>query len=151
MIGAQPAIECLHCTLFLAFGVLAGAGAPASSSSAGSGSAVTAAPSPLAAGLAASSSSGSSSRQRLYWVPAVGVLPAIEHYRQAEGLAGVPSVRLADVAAIGPLGGTGGSGAQAGGAQGAGRTRAEEHVAAMVAGIGGIDLAGGHVAERLGS
>ncbi|KAL4422019.1 hypothetical protein ABPG77_005449 [Micractinium sp. CCAP 211/92] len=127
-------------------------GGPASSSSTtGGGSAATAAPSPLAAGLAASGGSGSSSRQRLYWVPAVGVLPAIEHYRQAEGLAGVPSVRLADVAAIGPLGGTGGSGAQAGGAQGAAGTRAEEHVAAMVAGIGGIDLAGGHVAERQGS
>lgn len=38
--------------------------------------------------------------QRLYWVPAVGVVPAIEHYRQEAGLGGVPMVPTADVAAV---------------------------------------------------
>ncbi|KAL4440286.1 hypothetical protein ABPG75_003287 [Micractinium tetrahymenae] len=121
-----------------------GAGGPASSAAA-----AAVAPSPLAAGLAAPSSSP----QRLYWVPAVAVLPAIEHYRQAEGLAAVPSVRLADMAGVAPLGGGGGGGAAAAAAevQGAPGVRAEEQVAAVVAGLGGLDLVGGHVVERRGS
>lgn len=37
---------------------------------------------------------------RLYWVPAVGLASAIEHYRQAAGLTGVAQVQTEDAAAV---------------------------------------------------
>lgn len=67
---------------------------PGAGGSGGSAAATT----PLAAGMAAQQG-GSGTPQRLYWVPAVGVLPAIEGYRAEAELAGVPMPKLADVAA----------------------------------------------------
>lgn len=52
-----------------------------------------AAASPLAAGMAPRP-------PRLYWVPAVGLVSAIDHYRQAAGLAAVPQVHTVDAAAV---------------------------------------------------
>ena len=37
---------------------------------------------------------------RLYWVPAVGVLPAVEAYRLEAGLAGVPLPPTVDAASV---------------------------------------------------
>ncbi|PSC67642.1 vacuolar sorting-associated 22-like protein 1 [Micractinium conductrix] len=102
-----------------------------------------AAAAPLAAGVAAAAAGGGSAPQRLYWVPAVGVMPAIDHYRQHAGLAGVPTVRLADVAAVSLAG--------AGEDVPPGRPRGEAAVAAVVAGIGGVDLTTGETVERRGS
>lgn len=47
---------------------------------------MAAAATPLAAGLQHGGAAGQP--QRLYWVPAVGLLPAIEHYRRETGLEG---------------------------------------------------------------
>lgn len=48
---------------------------------------------PLAAGMAPQP-------PRLYWVPAVGLASAIEHYRQAAGLAGVAAVQTEDATSV---------------------------------------------------
>jgi len=73
----------------------------------------------------------------------VGVLPAIDNYRQEAGLAGVPMPKIADVSAANLAG--------AGEDVAPGLPRGEATVAAAVAGIGGLDLSSGEVVQRVGS
>ena len=77
--------------------------------------------------------------RRLYWVPAVGVLPAIEPYRQESGLASVPLPPTVDVAAV-VLSGSGEE-------QPPGQPRGEDLAAAAVDGMQGLGLSGGQAAN----
>jgi hypothetical protein len=72
---------------------------------------------------------------RLYWVPAVGVLPAIEHYRLAAGLAEVPQAPTADMVSVSLAG--------AGEAMAPGQARGQAMAAQVVAALGGVDLSAG--------
>lgn len=104
---------------------------PAGAAEPAAGAAAAAAATPLAAGL----QPGPGRPQRLYWVPAVGVVPAIEHYRREAGLESVPLVATADVAAV-TLSGTGE-------AQAPGIARPED---TAMAAMQGLELGGGAAA-----
>ena len=87
-------------------------------------------------------SAGSRPRpQRLYWVPAVGVLPAIEAYRQESGLASVLLPPTVDVTAV-VL-------SDSGEGQPPGQPRGEDLAAAAVDGMQGLGLSGGEAADGL--
>lgn len=85
---------------------------------------------PLAAGLDAAAAR----QRRLYWVPAVGVLPAIEHYRQEHGLASVPQVPMADLGSVMLAG--------AGEEQAPGQQRGPDMEELLLAAARGLDLSG---------
>ncbi|KAI7837848.1 hypothetical protein COHA_008336 [Chlorella ohadii] len=102
-------------------------GADGPISAAGSG-----APMPLAA--------GSRPRPpRLFWVPAVGVVPAIEAYRQEFGLASTPLVPTVDITAIVLTG--------SGEEQPPGQPRGEDLAAAAADALQGLDVRGSGAAE----
>ena len=75
---------------------------------------------------------------RLYWVPAVGVLPAIEAYRQDSGMAGVPLPPTVDMASVVLTG--------SGEEQPPGQTRGEYMVAAAVDAMHGLSVGGSDAA-----
>ncbi len=76
---------------------------------------------------------------RLFWVPAVGVVPAIEAYRQEFGLASTPLVPTVDITAIVLTG--------SGEEQPPGQPRGEDLAAAAADALQGLDVRGSGAAE----
>ena len=95
----------------------------------GAGAAPAAATGPLAAGGASPAA-----LPRLYWVPAVGLLPGTDRYRRDAGLEGIPLPPTADIATATLAG--------AGEAQAPGQVRVEQPAVPPVAALGGMHLTG---------
>ncbi|EFN53961.1 hypothetical protein CHLNCDRAFT_36297 [Chlorella variabilis] len=93
------------------------------------GAAPAAATGPLAAGGASPAA-----LPRLYWVPAVGLLPGTDRYRRDAGLEGIPLPPTADIATATLAG--------AGEAQAPGQVRVEQPAVPPVAALGGMHLTG---------
>jgi hypothetical protein len=88
---------------------------------------------PAAAGPLAAGAVSPDAPRRLYWVPAVGPIPAIEHYRQHHGLEAIPLPPTAGDATAYLLEAT----------QAQGRQQGEAAVADAAGALGGLDLEAG--------